>query len=142
MKPERLFEELCGIAEQLGIQVIVDKGNFRGGSCTVYSDRKIVLNKLLPAEGKVSKLSEELRQLPLEDILADVYLKPALRQVLHLDIPPVRNNKTAPRSQHEHVHSEPLTTPPEPHAPLENSTGEHTTNNMTQKNSHSEDLHT
>jgi hypothetical protein len=119
VKPERLFEELCGIAEQLGIQVIVDKGSFRGGSCTVYSDRKIVLNKLLPAEGKVSKLSEELRQLPLEDILADVYLKPALRQALHLDIPSVRNNKTAPRSQPEHVHSEPPTIPPEPRTPLE-----------------------
>ncbi len=83
LKPERLFEELKALAEQIGIEVIVDKGSFRGGYCTVHDAKKIVLNKHLPPEGKAAKLAESIksvRTFPLEGM----YLKPALREYLEM----------------------------------------------------------
>lgn len=97
MKPEKLFEELKAVAEQIGVEVIIDKGNFRGGSCVVHTEKKIVVNKLLPAEGKAAKLAESLKQLPLEGI----YLKPALREYLEVEltaIPATRRNKKVKHS--------------------------------------------
>lgn len=78
LKPEKLLDELKAIAERLGIQVIIDKGNFSGGHCLVYEERKIVLNKLLPPEVKAAKLAQSLSFFPLEGI----ELKPALRDFL------------------------------------------------------------
>lgn len=83
IKAEKLFEELRAVAEQMGIQVIIDKGNFRGGYCLVYTEKKIVLNKMLPAEGKAAKLAESLKHFPLDEL----YLKPALREYLEMTMP-------------------------------------------------------
>ncbi len=89
LKPEKLFEELKAVAEQIGIQVIIDKGSFRGGYCTVYEERKIVLNKHLPPEGRAAKLAEGLKNFPLDGM----YIKPALREYLDLEIATTRRNK-------------------------------------------------
>jgi len=89
LKPERLFEELKALAEQIGIEVIVDKGSFRGGYCTVHDAKKIVLNKHLPPEGKAAKLAEGIKTFPLEGM----YLKPALRE--YLDMPSHINHAQA-----------------------------------------------
>lgn len=80
IKAEKLFEELRAVAEQMGIQVIIDKGNFRGGYCLVYTEKKIVLNKMLPPEGKAAKLAESLKHFPLDEL----YLKPVLREYLEM----------------------------------------------------------
>jgi hypothetical protein len=79
LKPEKLLEELKAIAETIGVQVIIDKGNFSGGHCLVYDERKIVLNKLLPPEVKAAKLAQSLTFYSLEG----VELKPALRDFLN-----------------------------------------------------------
>lgn len=81
IKPEKLFEELKSLAQQIGIEVIVDKGAFRGGFCTVYEEKKIVLNKHLPAEGKAAKLAESLQHFSLESM----YVRPALREYLDVN---------------------------------------------------------
>ncbi len=78
LKPEKLLEELKTIAESIGVQVIIDKGNFSGGHCLVYEERKIVLNKLLPPEVKAAKLAQSLSFFPLDGI----ELKPAMRDYL------------------------------------------------------------
>jgi hypothetical protein len=78
LKPEKLLEELKTIAESIGVQVIIDKGNFSGGHCLVYEERKIVLNKLLPPEVKAAKLAQSLSFFSLEGI----ELKPAMRDYL------------------------------------------------------------
>lgn len=78
MKPEKLLEDLKTIAEQIGIQVIIDKGNFVGGHCLVYEQRKIVLNRHLPTDVKAAKLAQGLGQFPLEE----VQLKPSLREYI------------------------------------------------------------
>lgn len=81
LKPEKLLEELKNIAETIGVQVIIDKGNFSGGHCLVYDERKIVLNKLLPPEVKAAKLAQSLTFFSLEGI----ELKPALRDFLNTE---------------------------------------------------------
>lgn len=78
MKPEKLLEDLKTVAEQIGVHVIIDKGNFVGGHCLVYEQRKIVLNRHLPTEVKAAKLAQGLGQFPLED----VRLKPMLRDFI------------------------------------------------------------
>lgn len=77
-KPEKLLEDLKQLAEQIGVEVIIDKGNFSGGFCLVYEQRKIVLNRHLPPEIKVAKLAQSLAHFPLEDL----YMKPALREYI------------------------------------------------------------
>jgi hypothetical protein len=81
LKPEKLLDELKSLAESLGVQVIIDKGNFSGGHCLVYEERKIVLNKLLPTEVKAAKLAQSLTTFPLDN----VELKPVLRQYLETE---------------------------------------------------------
>jgi hypothetical protein len=78
LKPEKLLEELKALAESIGVQVIIDKGNFAGGYCTVYEQRKIVLNRLLPPEAKASKIAQSLVQFSLDE----VFIKPALREFI------------------------------------------------------------
>jgi hypothetical protein len=77
-RPEKLLQELTLLAELVGMEVIIDKGNFAGGYCTVHTERKIVLNRLLPLEAKISKLAQGLLQFPLDD----VYIKPVLREFI------------------------------------------------------------
>jgi hypothetical protein len=78
MKPEKLLEDLKTLAEQIGIHVIIDKGNFVGGHCLVYEERKIVLNRHLPPEVKAAKLAQGLGQFSLEEFT----VKPALREFI------------------------------------------------------------
>jgi hypothetical protein len=66
------------LAEHIGVEVIIDKGNFAGGYCTVHTQRKVVLNRLLPLEAKASKLAQSLLQFSLDD----VSIKPILREFI------------------------------------------------------------
>jgi hypothetical protein len=79
--PEKLFDELKTLAETIGVQVIVDKGNFSGGHCIVYEQRKIVVNKILPTEVKVAKLAQSLSFFSFDDVA----LPPALRNYLQAE---------------------------------------------------------
>jgi hypothetical protein len=112
VKPEKLFEELKAFAEQIGVEVIVEKGSFRGGHCTVYDDRKIVVNRFAPAEGRAAKLAEGLQNFPPEVLntalrsLDNVYIKPALREYLSgyldleaLHLPALSSNKAVARTK-------------------------------------------
>jgi hypothetical protein len=105
VKPEKLFEELKALAEQCGVEVIVDKGSFRGGSCTVHTERKIVVNRFLPPEGKAAKLAESLQGFSLK-ALEGIYIKPALREYLSgyidledLNLPAISSNKAVKRTK-------------------------------------------
>ncbi len=78
MKPEKILEDLKIVAEQIGVHVIIDKGNFVGGHCLVYEQRKIVLNRHLPTDVKAAKLAQGLGQFSLEE----VQLKPPVRDFI------------------------------------------------------------
>jgi hypothetical protein len=75
MKHEELIEELHQVAEQLGIVVRYEKGDFEGGYCVLKEERLLLVNKRLAPNKKASVLALGLHAVGLDN----VYLKPALR---------------------------------------------------------------
>ena len=78
MKTTQIIDELKQAAFQLGYEVRVEKGNFRGGRCSVEGESIIMLNKRHLPEVQLAVLAESLRETPIDTI----YLKPAVRQAL------------------------------------------------------------
>lgn len=78
MKTADIVEALKDVAQQLGLRVRVEQGNFRGGRCKVGGDDLVVLNKRHPAEIHLALLAESLRTLPTET----VFMRPAVRDAL------------------------------------------------------------
>lgn len=75
---EALYNELEEVAARLGLQVILDRGPFTGGACLLEGEELIVLNKSTPLEQRTRLLAEALSRKDLSDI----YLKPAVREVI------------------------------------------------------------
>ena len=78
MKIQQIVDDLRQATHQLGLQVRLETGRFRGGRCTVGNDTLIVLNKRHPPEMHLAVLAESLRELPTET----VFLRPAVRDAL------------------------------------------------------------
>ena len=78
MKTEQIIEELKKAAQQLGFEVRMEKGNFRGGRCMVGGEEIIMLNKRHLPEAQLIVLADSLRDLPIES----VFLRPAVRTAL------------------------------------------------------------
>ena len=78
MDTKQIIDELKQAAYQLGYEIRVEKGNFRGGPCSVEGDPIIMLNKRHLPETRLAVLAEALRDAPLDTI----YLKPAVREAL------------------------------------------------------------
>jgi len=78
LNQEKLLSQLLSIAEQLGVEVKEEKGDFNGGLCRVDSDKIIYLNKKHETVKKVAVLLESLANQNLDD----VYLLPAVREIL------------------------------------------------------------
>lgn len=78
MKTTTVLAELEQAAEQLGYVVRKEKGNFRGGVCTVDGDAIIMLNKRHIPDVQLVVLADSLRDAPIDTI----YLKPAVRDAL------------------------------------------------------------
>ena len=78
MKPQQIVEALEEAVQQLGVEVRRERGNFRGGLCTVGDETVVVLNKRRPAEAHLAILADALRALPIDE----VYLRPAVRDAL------------------------------------------------------------
>ena len=78
MKTTTVLEELEQTAAQLGFVVRKEKGNFRGGVCTVDGETIIMLNKRHIPDVQLVVLADSLRDAPIDTI----YLKPAVRDAL------------------------------------------------------------
>ncbi len=78
MKAEQIVRELEDVARQLGVDVRLERGSFRGGLCLIDDEKVIVLNKRQPAESRLAILAESLRTLPVDS----VFMRPAVRQAL------------------------------------------------------------
>lgn len=78
MKTEHVLAELIDAAGRLGLEVRTEKGNFRGGRCTVAGQPQIMLNKRHLPETRLTVLAGCLRAEPIDT----VYLKPAVRRAL------------------------------------------------------------
>ena len=68
MTPKTIYNHLCLIAEQLQIQVVKGKGNFKGGACLLKKKSMIVLNHNQPFEVRVKQLALCLLDCDLSNI--------------------------------------------------------------------------
>lgn len=80
MKPENVLSDLLEIASKLGIKIIQDRGNFKGGYCILEKKDIIVLNKLNPTEQKVKSLAKAFSEWDTTGI----YMKPVIRDLIEL----------------------------------------------------------
>ena len=78
MKTPQIVKELEEVAEQLGVRVRREKGNFRGGICVRDGEEFLMLNRVHPPEVHLAILAESLRALDVES----VFMKPLVRQAL------------------------------------------------------------
>ncbi len=75
MKHEDLIHELHQVAEQLGVTVRYEKGDFEGGYCILRDQKMLLVNKRLMPGRKASILAVALQEVGMDT----VYLKPVLR---------------------------------------------------------------
>ena len=78
MKTEHIVKALENAVRQFGLEIRWDKGNFRGGRCTINGHDLVVLNKRHPTDVHLVVLAESLRDLPVDTI----FLRPAVREAL------------------------------------------------------------
>lgn len=78
MRPEKIVEALVEAAGAVGIRVRKERGNFRGGLCTVDGEEIIILNLRQPLHVQLAILAEGLHDRNVED----VFLAPAVRSAL------------------------------------------------------------
>ena len=78
MKPDKIFQEMEDIAEILGVNIILEKGNFKGGYCLLEKEKIIVLNRLNPVEQRIRALAQAFSRWDTSEI----YMKPAIREII------------------------------------------------------------
>lgn len=100
MNTPQIIDELKQAAFQLGYEVRVEKGNFRGGRCAVEGEEIIMLNKRHLPETQLVVLAEALR----DEAIDTVYLKPAVRRALEAAW--AEEDEAAAASTEEDAHAE------------------------------------
>jgi hypothetical protein len=75
MKHEEIIQELHQVAEQLGLTVRYEKGDFEGGYCILREKKMLLVNKRLMPSRTASILAVALQEVGMDTI----YLKPVLR---------------------------------------------------------------
>ena len=75
---QQIYDELKSVAEQLGMAVRVEMGDFDGGICKL-KDRKIILvNRRHDLSRRVNIIARALNAVGLDGI----FVKPALREII------------------------------------------------------------
>jgi len=75
---ENVLLDLKSLADQMGIKVRFERGDFSGGYCLLKENKIIVINKLASLQRKVVTLSKALKEIEMDEI----YLTPKLREVI------------------------------------------------------------
>ncbi len=73
-----LIQELETVAEQLGVRLRYEKGDFEGGFCVLRDQKLLVVNKRLPDARKASSVAVGLSQYGIDE----TFVKPTLRQYI------------------------------------------------------------
>jgi hypothetical protein len=73
-----LIQELESVAEQLGVRLRYEKGDFEGGFCVLREQKLLVVNKRLPDAKKASSVAVGLSQYGIDE----TFVKPTLRQYI------------------------------------------------------------
>ena len=75
MRFEELIDELNGVAQQLGVTIRYEKGDFDGGYCILKEQKLLLVNRRLIPSRKAAVIAVAMQEIGL----SNVYLKPALR---------------------------------------------------------------
>lgn len=82
MKQEEIIEELHSLAQQLGVSIRYDRGDFEGGYCILKEQKLLLVNKRLMPGRKAAILAIAMQEIGLDN----VYLKPALRAFIEDEV--------------------------------------------------------
>lgn len=77
-----LLKELENIAQQLGIKIRYEKGNFDGGYCILRDQKILVINKKLFDSRKSSIIARGIAEIGIDDL----YIKPAIRKYIEDEV--------------------------------------------------------
>ena len=78
MTHEEILKELEQLADQSGIGIRYEKGDFEGGFCVLKAERIIVVNRKLAHQKRASVVAQGLAEVGIEE----VYLKPVVREYI------------------------------------------------------------
>ena len=74
----QLIHDLESVAEQLGVRLRYEKGDFEGGFCVLRDQKLLVVNKRLTDARRASSVAVGLSQYGIDE----TFLKPTLRQYI------------------------------------------------------------
>jgi hypothetical protein len=74
----QLIQDLETVAEQLGVRLRYEKGDFEGGFCVLREQKLLVVNKRLPDARRASSVAVGLAQYGIDE----TFVKPTLRQYI------------------------------------------------------------
>jgi hypothetical protein len=78
MTQDQILNELEELADNCGIVIRYEKGDFDGGYCVLRTERLIVVNKRLQSGRRASVLAQAIAEVGIEEL----YLKPAIREYI------------------------------------------------------------
>jgi len=82
MTSEELFEELKSVANELGIRVRFENGDFDGGYCLLKEEKMLVLNRRANVQKKIKTLALGLTEYGLEG----VFIRPIVREAIEDEV--------------------------------------------------------
>lgn len=82
MTQQQVYDELKALAEEIGLTVRVEIGDFDGGICTVNERRVLLLNRRHPLGRRINITARSLHAVGLEN----VFVKPALREIIEEEL--------------------------------------------------------
>ncbi len=82
MKHEQIIADLQDLAQQLGVRVRYEKGDFEGGYCILKEERVLLINKRMLPPRKAAVLATALHEIGLES----VFIKPVLREYIEDEV--------------------------------------------------------
>ncbi|MEW6061604.1 MAG: hypothetical protein AB1600_06625 [Bacteroidota bacterium] len=82
MTEEELLLEIEQAAQDIGVRIRYEKGNFDGGYCILRDERIIVVNKKLSERKKCSVIAQALGEYGIDN----VYMKPVVRTYVEDEI--------------------------------------------------------
>ena len=77
-KQEIIIGELIELFKNIGYEVRVEKGSFKGGFCLLREQKLFLLNKNIEPVKKINFLARNLSELGIENI----FVKPELREII------------------------------------------------------------
>jgi hypothetical protein len=78
MTQQQIYDDLKVLAEQMGLVVRMEMGDFDGGICVLKERKVILLNRRHDIARRINVIARSLHRIGL----GDVFVKPALRELI------------------------------------------------------------